>query len=85
MKQERGKMRVDPEASNAPDSYRVKYEKLGSDQLIGQLRQNEELPKGRVARLRPGIGHRSPLSAGWLLGGIPSDCGPRLFRVEMVR
>ena len=51
MKQERGKMRVGPEASNASDSYRVKYEKLGSDQLIGQLRQNEELPRGSISRV----------------------------------
>ena len=44
MKNEQGTARLAPKLSDAPDPCRVKYEKLGGDQLTGQLRQNEELP-----------------------------------------
>ena len=47
MKDEEGQMRL----SDAPDPCKVKYEKLGGLQLIAQLRQNEELPKGSIFRL----------------------------------
>jgi len=51
MKREKDKTGLGPGLSSAPDAYRVKYEKLGSDQLIVQLRQNEELPKGSIFRV----------------------------------
>ena len=61
MKDEEGKMRL----SDAPDPCRVKYEKLGGDQLIAQLRQNEELPKGSIFRVDlPELAHPISMRAG---------------------
>ena len=51
MKHEKDKMGSGPGLSSTPDSCRVKYEKLGNDQLIVQLWQNEELPKGSIFRV----------------------------------
>ena len=65
MKQEKGKMQLGPIVSSASDSYKVKYEKLGSDQLIAQLRQNEELPKGSIFRVDlPELAHPISMRAG---------------------
>ena len=61
MKDEEAKMRL----SDAPDPCRVKYEKLGGDQLISQLRQNEELPKGSIFRVDlPELAHPISMRAG---------------------
>jgi len=65
MKNEQGKARLAPELSDALDSYRVKYEKLGSDQLIAQLRQNEELPMGSIFTVNlPELAHPISMRAG---------------------
>ena len=51
--------------TSTPDSYRVKYEKLGSDELIAQLWQNEELPKGTMFRVNlPDLAHPISMRAG---------------------
>ncbi|MGA7881949.1 MAG: FkbM family methyltransferase [Terrimicrobiaceae bacterium] len=51
--------------TSTPDSYRVKYEKLGSDELIAQLWQNEELPKGTIFSVNlPVITHPITMRAG---------------------
>ena len=61
LKDEEAKMRL----SDAPDPCRVKYEKLGGDQLISQLRQNEELPKGSIFRVDlPELVHPISMRAG---------------------
>jgi hypothetical protein len=45
--------------------YSVKYATFGSDQLIAQLRQNEELPKGSLFRVDPpGLAHPISMRAG---------------------
>ena len=44
-------MELNPTPDRKPDDYAVKYEKLGSEPLISQLRQNDELPKGTVFRV----------------------------------
>jgi FkbM family methyltransferase len=50
---------------STPDSYRIKYEKLGSDRLIAQLWQNEELPKGSIFRVDlPELAHPISMRAG---------------------
>ena len=51
--------------TSTPDSYRVKYEKLGSDELIAQLWQNEELPKGTIFSVNlPDLAHPITMRAG---------------------
>ena len=51
--------------TNTPDSYKVKYEKLGSDELIAQLWQNEELPKGTMFSVNlPDLAHPISMRAG---------------------
>ena len=65
MKHEKGKRPLGPKPSRASDSYRVKYEKLGSDQAIVQLRQNEELQKGRIFTVDlPELAHPISMRAG---------------------
>ena len=71
------------------DSYRVKYEKLGSDELITQLWQNEELPKGSIfrvdlAELAHPISMRAGTSDMWVFDQIflykemETDFGPEM-------
>jgi hypothetical protein len=65
MKHDKDKMGSEPGLSTTPDSHRAKYEKLGSDQLIVQLRQNEELPKGSIFRVDlPELAHPISMRAG---------------------
>ena len=65
MKHEKDKMGSGPRLSSTPDSCSVKYEKLGNDQLIVQLRQNEELPKGSIFRVDlPELAHPIYMRAG---------------------
>jgi FkbM family methyltransferase len=65
MKHEKDTMGSRPGQSSTPDPHRVKYEKLGSDQLIVQLRQNEELPKGSIFRVDlPELAHPIYMRAG---------------------
>jgi FkbM family methyltransferase len=65
MKHEKDKMESDPGLGSTPDSHRVKYEKLGGDQLIAQLRQNDELPKGSLFRVDlPELAHPICMRAG---------------------
>ena len=44
-------MELNPTPDRKPDDYALKYEKLGSEPLISQLRNNDELPKGTVFRV----------------------------------
>jgi hypothetical protein len=65
MKHEKDRMESGPGLTTTPDSHRVKYEKLGSDQLIAQLRQDEELPKGSIFRVDlPELAHPISMRAG---------------------
>ncbi len=48
-----------------PDAYSTKYEKLGSDQIVAQLRQNEQLPKGSLFQVDlPELAHPILMRAG---------------------
>ncbi len=52
-------------SSGSPDPYAAKYKMLGSEKLIGQLRQHEQLPKGTVYGVEvPGLPHPIHLRAG---------------------
>jgi len=65
MKPEKDKIESGPGLSGARESYVAKYEKLGSDQLILQLLQNEELPKGGIFRVNlPELAHPISMRAG---------------------
>ena len=44
-------MELNPTPDRKLDDYAAKYEKLGSESLISQLRQNDKLPKGSVFRV----------------------------------
>ncbi len=64
MSSEQRKAPLAPESSDAPD-YGIKYEKLGSDQSVAQLRQNEELPPGSIFTVNlPELAHPISMRAG---------------------
>jgi FkbM family methyltransferase len=53
------------ELNSGPDPSLAKYQKLGSDEIIAQLRQNDELPKGTLFRVDlPELAHPISMRAG---------------------
>jgi FkbM family methyltransferase len=58
-------MKDEKDKISTPDSYRVKYERLGNDELIAQLWQNEALPKGTIFTVKlPALSHPISMRAG---------------------
>jgi FkbM family methyltransferase len=63
MEPEKTKIEVEP--GSMSDAYSAKYEKLRSDQIVAQLRQNEQLPKGSLFRVDlPDLAHPIFMRAG---------------------